>query len=59
MELITELYSKYINDNQYVYYKEHNIIIIMQKLTDDVTCVSDIQPKKYYSANLKVILMVK
>jgi hypothetical protein len=45
MELITELYSKYINDNQYVYYKERRIIIIMKKLTDNITCFFDIPSK--------------
>ena len=56
-KLLIDLYSKYINDNQYVFYKEHATIIIMQKLTDDITCISDIQPKKYHSGNLKVIIM--
>jgi antitoxin component YwqK of YwqJK toxin-antitoxin module len=55
--LLIELYSKYINDSQYVYYKEHDIIIIMKKLTYDTKCLSDIEPKKYHSDNLKVILM--
>ena len=57
MDLIIELYSKYINDNQYVYYKECNTIIIMKKMSDDVTCLSDDKPKKYHSSSLKVILM--
>jgi antitoxin component YwqK of YwqJK toxin-antitoxin module len=56
-KLLIELYNKYINDNQYVYYKERNIIIIMKKLTDDNKCLSDIEPKKYHSSSLKVILM--
>ena len=30
-KLLIELYSEYINDNQYVYYKEHDTIIIMKK----------------------------
>ena len=57
MELINTLYAEYISDNQYVFYKEHNIIIIMKKLSDNMECVSDIEPKKYHSANLKVVLM--
>ena len=57
MDHINTLYSKYINDRQYVYYKEHDTIIIMKKLTDDFKCLSDIQPKKYHSNSLKVILM--
>jgi antitoxin component YwqK of YwqJK toxin-antitoxin module len=56
-KLLIELYSEYINDSQYVYYKEHDTIIIMKKLTDDNKCLSNISPKKYYSDNLKVILM--
>jgi antitoxin component YwqK of YwqJK toxin-antitoxin module len=54
-KLLIKLYSEYINDNQYVYYKDRNIIIIMKKLTDDSKCLSDIE--KYHSSNLKVILM--
>jgi len=57
MDIINTLYSEYINDNQYVYYKEHDTIIIMKKLTDDNKCLSDIEPKKYHSSSLKVILM--
>jgi hypothetical protein len=57
MDLINELYSKYINDCQYVYYKEHDTIIIMKKMLDDCKCISDIEPKKYHSSSLKVILM--
>ena len=57
MDLIIELYSEYINDSQYVYYKEHDTIIIMKKLTDNCKCISNISPKKYHSDNLKVILM--
>jgi hypothetical protein len=45
-KVLIELYNKYINDSQYVYYKERNIIIIMKKLTDDNKCLSDIEPKK-------------
>jgi len=56
MEIVNELYSKYINDNQYVYYKEHGIVIIMKKISN-FKCVCNINPKKYYSDNLKVILM--
>jgi antitoxin component YwqK of YwqJK toxin-antitoxin module len=55
--LLIELYSKYINDSQYVYYKEHDTIIIMKKLTYDNKCLSEIKPKKYHSSSLKVILM--
>ena len=55
-KLLIELYSKYINDNQYVYYKERDTIIIM-KIISNLKCVCDINPKKYYSDNLKVILM--
>ena len=57
MDIINELYSEYINDIQYVYYKEHDTIIIMKKLTDDFKCLFDIKPKKYHSSSLKVILM--
>ena len=57
MDLIIELYSEYINDNQYVYYKNYNTIIIMKKITDDFKCLSEIQPKKYHSDSLKVIIM--
>ena len=39
-KLLIKLYSEYINDNQYVYYKDRNIIIIMKKLTDDSKCLS-------------------
>ena len=56
-KLLIELYSQYINDNQYVYYKEHDTIIIMKKMSDDNKCLSDIKPKKYHSSSLKVILM--
>jgi antitoxin component YwqK of YwqJK toxin-antitoxin module len=57
MDLIIELYNEYINDDQYVYYKNHDTIIIMKKMSDDNKCLSDIKPKKYYSDSLKVILM--
>jgi len=56
-KLLIELYSEYINDSQYVYYKDCNTIIIMKKLTDDFKCLSNIEPKKYHSSNLKVILI--
>ena len=56
-KLLIELYSEYINDRQYVYYKEHNAIIIMKKMSDDNKCISNVKPKKYHSSNLKVILM--
>ena len=56
-KLLIELYSEYINDSQYVYYKEHDTIIIMKKLIDNYKCISDIIPKKYHSDSLKVILM--
>ena len=57
MDLINTLYSEYINDSQYVYYKDHNTIIIMKRLTDNSKCLSEIKPKKYHSDHLKVILM--
>jgi len=57
MDIIDDLYSKYINDSQYVYYKYRKTIIIMKKMSDDNTCLSYIPPKKYYSSTLKVILM--
>ena len=56
-KLFIELYSEYINDDQYVYYKDHSTIIIMKKLTYHNKCLSDIEPKKYHSCLLKVILM--
>ncbi len=30
-KLLIKLYSEYINDSQYVYYKVYNTIIIMKK----------------------------
>jgi hypothetical protein len=55
-KILIELYSKYINDSQYVFYREYDIIIIMKKI-NDLKCLSEIEPKKYYSSLLKVILM--
>ena len=51
-KLLMELYSEYINDSQYVYYKECDTIIIMKRLTDDSKCLSEIEPKKYHSSLL-------
>ena len=57
-KLLIELYSEYINDSQYVYYKaNNNIIIIMKKMSDDLKCISNINFMQYYSDTLKVILM--
>ena len=42
MDLANTLYAEYITDSQYVYYKEHDTIIIMSKLSDDMECVCDI-----------------
>ena len=57
MDIINDLYAKYMNDSKYVYYKECDTIIIMKKVTNDITCICNIEPKKYYSKFLKVILM--
>jgi antitoxin component YwqK of YwqJK toxin-antitoxin module len=56
-KLLIELYSKYINDDQYVFFKDHDIIIIMKKIDDSMQCIFNNYPKKYYSSSLKVILM--
>jgi len=56
-KLIIDLYGEYINDVQNVFYTENNVIIIMKKMTDEFTCICDINPKKYHSDTLKVILM--
>jgi antitoxin component YwqK of YwqJK toxin-antitoxin module len=51
------LYKEYIDDIQYVYYKEHGTIIIM-KVGDDLKCVSvDVEHTKYFGNNLKVVVM--
>jgi antitoxin component YwqK of YwqJK toxin-antitoxin module len=50
------LYKEYIDDPQYVFYKELDIIIIM-KVEGILTCLSEVEPKKYHCDSLKVVLM--
>ena len=50
------LYKEYTDDKKYVFYKQHNIIIIM-KVEGILKCLSEVEPKKYYCDSLKVILM--
>ena len=57
MELLNQICKLFI-DNNYVFYKEHNtIIIIMEKLNNDFECISEYKPKKYFGESLKIILM--
>jgi antitoxin component YwqK of YwqJK toxin-antitoxin module len=55
MDIAYALYKEYIENTDYVYYREHDTIIIMKKLCD-LECLSNISPKKYHSVNLKVIV---
>jgi antitoxin component YwqK of YwqJK toxin-antitoxin module len=56
MDIAYVLYKEYIDNTDYVYYKDKNTIIIMKK-QGDLECICDVPPKKYHSANLKVVLM--
>jgi len=54
---IHSIYSEYINNaSKYVYYKEHDNIIILE-IIDELNCLCNIEPKKYFSDNLKVVLI--
>lgn len=55
-DLMLSLYSEYIENDKCVFYKEHNSIIIFG-IIDEPICLSEIEPKKYYSEKLKVELM--
>jgi antitoxin component YwqK of YwqJK toxin-antitoxin module len=55
MDLINTLYKEYIENTDYVYYRERDTIIIMKKQVD-LECICDVSPKKYHSVNLKVIV---
>ena len=46
MDIINTLYKEYIHDSRYVYYKEKNTIIIMEKL-GDLECVLDTELIRY------------
>ena len=57
MDIISSLYKEYIDDaNKYVFYKEHNNIIILE-IIDELKCVCNIEPKKWFSDNVKVVLI--
>ena len=56
IDLVNKLYSNYITNPQYVFYKIDNFIIIMN-IIDDIECVCKNNIKKYYSDKLKVILI--
>jgi hypothetical protein len=52
------LYKEYIDNDKYVYYKDNNNIIILEKNGDaKMNCVSNIEPKKYRSMILKPVLI--
>jgi antitoxin component YwqK of YwqJK toxin-antitoxin module len=55
LALIISLYKEYTDDKQYVFYKECGIIIVM-KIINDLECISDKFPKKYYGL-LQVVLI--
>ena len=58
MDTIYSLYSEFINNSLYVFYKNNDNIIIMEQC-GELTCISNVMPKKYFSDNLKIILMFK
>jgi len=59
METALSLYKEYIDDKQYVYYKNRDNIIIMKLLATLEECDCNDIPKKNYCDKLKVVLIFK
>ena len=57
MDLILSLYKEYTDNDKYVFYKDNHTIIIFEKTCDNLMCISETYPKKYFADSLKIVLM--